>query len=117
LQWVYAPSWSDADKDGWNREDFSIVDGDGRLRANFVARPYPQRVAGELRGFHLGADGELTVSWRNGSDAPTLLFVPRRGAGRIDSASGVSCAWQHDGLHVVCTSSVRGPAWVRVNLR
>jgi endoglycosylceramidase len=114
LQWVYAPLWSEEQKDGWNREDFSIVDGRGALRANFRVRPYPQRVAGELDGFGVARDGTLTVQWRNGSDAPTLLFAPRRTGGRIESAAGVRCAFAADRLHVECRAGVRGPAWVRV---
>src|SRR5262249_11768881 len=34
-QWCWSPRWSPVTKDGWNREDYSIVDGAGHTRANF----------------------------------------------------------------------------------
>ena len=46
-QWDYTPGWTPEHLDGWNREDFSIVDGQGRLRGNFAPRPYARALAGE----------------------------------------------------------------------
>jgi endoglycosylceramidase len=37
-QWVYTPGWTPERKDGWNDEDFSIVDDHGKLRGNFQPR-------------------------------------------------------------------------------
>ena len=39
-QWVYTPGWTPTNKDGWNTEDYSIVDDTGALRDNFQVRPY-----------------------------------------------------------------------------
>jgi endoglycosylceramidase len=46
-QWSYTPHWTPDRRDGWNMEDFSVVDDRLRPRANFRPRPYPQKVAGE----------------------------------------------------------------------
>jgi endoglycosylceramidase len=121
-QWAYSSAWTALTKDGWNREDFSIVDGEDRLRGNFVLRPYPQRVAGPLDAVAVGRSGagSLEVAWHNQSDAASILFVPRElfaGAPRIDTSPGVSCRWDEDGRHLVCHSERRERVWVRVSPR
>ena len=42
-QWNYTPRWNAQTKDGWNAEDFNILDPSGTLRPNFRPRPYPRR--------------------------------------------------------------------------
>ncbi|UCC31109.1 MAG: cellulase family glycosylhydrolase [Phycisphaerales bacterium] len=75
-QWCYTPGWTEHAKDGWNGEDFSIVDNLGNIRANFMPRPYPQKTAGIPISFVRSEDG-FTYLWENN---PTLgeteLFVP-----------------------------------------
>ena len=46
MQWNVAPHWTPQFGDGWNGEDFSILDGLGQVRPNYRPRPYPRRVAG-----------------------------------------------------------------------
>ncbi len=45
-QWDVSPRWTPWAGDGWNGEDFSLLDGAGRPRPNYRPRPYPRRVAG-----------------------------------------------------------------------
>jgi endoglycosylceramidase len=118
-QWGYSSAWTPLGKDGWNREDFSIVDGEGRLRRNFVLRPHPQRVAGPLDEIAVGKSGagSLEVAWHNQSDAPSIFFVPRAlfaGAPRVATSAGVSCRWDADDRHLLCQSRRRDRVWVRV---
>jgi endoglycosylceramidase len=78
-QWVYTPGWTPERKDGWNHEDLSIVDDTGATRDNFVARPYPRRVAGTPTRFALvrGAAQVVELEWRNSPDAgETEIVVP-----------------------------------------
>lgn len=75
-QWNYTPKWNDQDKDGWNREDLSIVDSQGGLRDNFTARPQPRRFAGT--GLEFKADPEsVLIRWNNDPTAgETVFFLP-----------------------------------------
>ncbi len=76
-QWTYTPGWTDAKKDGWNMEDFSIVDDKGQLRTQlFVPRPYPQKTAGTPIGFKRGEAG-LSYRWHNAPEqGATELYLP-----------------------------------------
>jgi endoglycosylceramidase len=112
-QWCWSPRWSPVTRDGWNREDYSIVDDAGRTRANFRSRPYPQRVAGDLRRFRVGDDGSLTLEWRNDgrADVDTELFAPRHRFGdapRVTATAPLACRYERDGLALRCRSSFVG---------
>lgn len=76
-QWNYTPAWNEAAFDGWNNEDFSIVDGDGKLRHNFVVRPYPQWVAGIPLKLDV-SDQKVFFQWENRPDiaSATVLYLP-----------------------------------------
>jgi len=119
-QWAYTPGWTDAAKDGWNREDFSIVDDTGALRANFRPRPYPRRVAGTPTSFTVtdGADAALTLTWRHDPAtgateivAPPPFFGPS-GARRVEAEGDVRCTTAD--LVVRCTAATAGDKRVRV---
>ncbi len=56
-QWNYTPRWNAQTKDGWNAEDFNILDPSGRLRPNFRPRPYPRATAGMPLRFRYEASG------------------------------------------------------------
>jgi endoglycosylceramidase len=66
-QWCYSPRWNDRDKDGWNGEDFSILDPSGATRPSFRSRPYPRSTAGRPMAFHYD-DG------RSSSGRPSFVF-------------------------------------------
>ncbi len=116
-QWAYTPGWTDANKDGWNMEDFSIVDGSGTLRSNFRARPHVQKVTGTPTSIASDA-ASLTVSWTNvPSSNATELFVPPSALGAdslaFDTSSDVSCISK--GNTVSCSSSTPGAKTVRIH--
>jgi len=106
-QWVYTPDWTPDKKDGWNVEDYSIVDDKGALRANFRARPYAQRIA--VVPMTMTAKGDdLTLAWQNDPAAgATVLFAPKG-----DVTSDASCT--RKGALVTCTSTTGGMKSVRI---
>lgn len=79
-QWNYTPTWTEARKDGWNVEDFTILDPQGRPRPNFVLRPYPRATSGEPRAFRFRQEGDtatLAFAWRaDPSRGLTELYLP-----------------------------------------
>jgi endoglycosylceramidase len=84
-QWNYTPGWDERDKDGWNGEDFNIIDPEGRLRPNFLERPYPQTVAGLplqfafRRASSRHGDHALVFTWEHRPElGDTELFLPDR---------------------------------------
>jgi endoglycosylceramidase len=83
-QWTYSPRWNERDKDGWNGEDFSILDSSGAVRSNFRPRPYPRFTAGMPVAFHYAdgpsTDGQssLVFTWQHRPELGTTeLFLPR----------------------------------------
>jgi endoglycosylceramidase len=84
-QWNYTPGWDDHNKDGWNGEDFNTIDPSGRLRPNFLERPYPRTVAGRplhfefRRGPEAVGDHALVFTWEHRPErGDTELFLPGR---------------------------------------
>lgn len=72
-QWNYTPRWNERDRDGWNGEDYSILDHRVRVRNNFQARPYPQKIAGK----------PMQIAFRPAG--PSADEPPR-----------FECSWRHD---------------------
>lgn len=126
-QWVYTPGWTVASKDGWNDEDLSIVDDQGRLRDNFRVRPYARRVAGEPTSAHItrsddiGAN-QIDLRWENEPSAgETEIFAPIDslfgGRGALIEATGDGLACSLGGSLVTCSSAEAGPMKVVVRAR
>ena len=118
-QWVYTPGWTPQKFDGWNVEDFSIVDDKGALRQNFRPRPYPAKIAGTPVRFAVSASA-VELTWMNDPAlGATELYIP---AGLFGSGtpaadgSSVKCSFA-DASHVACTSTRSGEVTVRVHAR
>ena len=75
-QWNYTPNWSKESKDGWNNEDFSIVDDKGNLRNNFQKRPYPQAIAGKVLSLNTEKGFELRWQQDGRAQEPTIIYFP-----------------------------------------
>jgi len=105
-QWSYTPSWTPQKKDGWNDEDFSIVDDSGQLRpALFVPRPYPQYTAGTPQQFLRTANG-FSYRWQNdNTQGTTEIFLPATYANgkTLNVTGGASCSIQPQKL--ICSSA------------
>lgn len=124
-QWNYTPRWSDENKDGWNGEDFSILEPSGDPRINFRPRPYPRATAGMPLRF-LCEDREiagqprwLSFEWENDpARGETEIHVPRslfpEGSDIEIHGAGASC--RHDARHqlLICRSPVAGPIHLKL---
>jgi hypothetical protein len=121
-QWVYTPGWTEEAKDGWNREDFSIVDHTGTVRANYVPRPYAPRIAGKPVSLAVHEDkvkSTIDLAWDNDPAlGATVLFVPDTelfGAAHVvlePTGEGLTCDFAE--RHATCTSTASGRMQLRV---
>ncbi|WP_152051516.1 cellulase family glycosylhydrolase [Tautonia marina] len=82
--WNLTPGWTDHLKDGWNGEDFSILDPSGRIRPNYRPRPYPRATAGVPtrfafdRGSSRFSESTVGYDWIHDPERGlTEVFVPR----------------------------------------
>lgn len=112
-QWNYTPNWNPRDKDGWNGEDFSIFEPDGRVRPNFRLRPYPRNTAGvplQFRYDRTGACPWLTYTWQHDpTRGDTEVFVPTAlfpSGSAVDIQPAGSTCWRDEARQlVVCRAS------------
>ena len=117
-QWNYSPGWSPVALDGWNRENYSIIDDKGNIRQNFKVRAYAQRVAGIPRKLEV-SDSGIYLKWENQPEvtAPTLLYVPIdvmfKGA-KFNIVEGPSVHCKLDNRCLTCTASGRGTRTMEV---
>lgn len=102
-QWNYTAEWTPKNKDGWNKEDFSIVDDKGKLRSNFKLRPYPRVIAGRGTSFKVhwdkrGAFDSFELIWEQDVlIGETVVYFPAEelvGAAevKVDGGSNLVCA-------------------------
>jgi endoglycosylceramidase len=125
-QWNLTPGWDPQRKDGWNGEDFSIVDAAGNLRPNFRPRPYPRATAGTPRRFEFHDNDEraggraLLFTWdHQPACGVTEIAIPDglfRPGTRVESTPG-NILVRHDPARraLVCYSPHAGPITVRVS--
>jgi endoglycosylceramidase len=120
-QWSYVAHWDAEKKDGWNTEDFSIVDGAQALRKTYLVRPYPARIAGEPLTFAVTRPPAAAVELSYRHDpalGATRIFAPHTGffAGDVKAhiEGDLTCEVEHDRRHVRCTSAVAGDVSVRL---
>jgi len=119
-QWVYTPGWTETAKDGWNVEDFSIVDDHGARRDNFRPRLYARRIAGTPTKVAVDEQPNpaLTVEWMHdpAAGATELFIAPDTTLGThevsLETTGDVTCT--HAGDLVTCTSTSAGAKHVRV---
>jgi endoglycosylceramidase len=115
-QWSYTPAWTPQHKDGWNAEDFSIVDDSGQLRsALFVPRPYPQYTAGTPQQFERTENG-FSYRWQNNSALGTTeIYLPAGYAdGKTVAVTGdANCSLQTRKL--VCNSNANAEITVALH--
>nr|QOL01077.1 putative extracellular protein CSOL_010 [Pseudococcomyxa simplex] len=130
-QWGWTDDYNDKTKDGWNSENFSIVDQRRNLRSNFAVRPYPKAIAGIPGQFKVDSiDKVMQLSWEvtdatlaagaasGGRGATTVLFAPIQGFFAVPHAeqldiqvtpnAGLTCSYSTDWLTFNCLASQAG---------
>jgi len=124
-QWVYTPHWTDARKDGWDMEDFSIIDNTGAIRSNnFKPRPFARKISGTATQLTvwdpwLLGDDAIELYWKhNPATGSTELFVPKYtlwGTWPVKiEQDGASCSFDSTQTKVTCGSSSAGSKRVKV---
>jgi endoglycosylceramidase len=125
-QWCYSPRWNERDKDGWNAEDFSILDSQGALRPSFRPRPYPRNTAGTPLSFRfIDAQSScgrpaLEFTWEHRPELgateiylPTSIFPPDA---LIEvSDRGMTCQRDQAKQIVICRAAHRATVRVRIS--
>jgi endoglycosylceramidase len=104
-QWNFTPCWTEDAKDGWNGEDYNILDHGGAPRSNFALRPYPRFTAGvPLRLAYLessppGCGPLLQYDWIHMPErGETEIFVPASlfPPGTAITIAPAAASWLHD---------------------
>jgi endoglycosylceramidase len=112
-QWNYTPRWNARTKDGWNAEDYNILEPSGAFRPNFHPRPYPRATAGTPLRFRFEDRGPacqprwFELVWNHEPDrGETEIFVPTTlfpAVSQVElSGSGATCERDLSRQLVVC---------------
>eukprot|EP01025_Chloroclados_australasicus_P053642 TRINITY_DN6332_c0_g1_i2.p1 TRINITY_DN6332_c0_g1~~TRINITY_DN6332_c0_g1_i2.p1 ORF type:complete len:467 (+),score=49.56 TRINITY_DN6332_c0_g1_i2:72-1472(+) len=111
-QWTFTPTWNNVTFDGWNGENFSIVDNEGKLRAGYALRPSVRLVPGNPISFSFQQNVIKPVSfvWKQDStlgNATMEMYLPLQQLGYTESqlqvATGLECKFGgHKGLYLKC---------------
>ncbi len=124
-QWNYTPRWNLEDRDGWNGEDFSILETSGSLRANFRPRPYPRATAGMPLRFHfddhpeVGLTPRIEFEWEHDpAFGETEIFVPSSvfPRGTAIDIVGPSASYLHETDRQVLVCRAARPGTVRLQV-
>jgi len=120
-QWSFVAHWTNEKKDGWNTENFSIIDDRGALRPNYRVRPYAARISGDPKSFEVVEDPSLTLTlaWSHvPAQGVTRVFAPRTlfaSDVAVETMGAIDCAYEHDLRHVRCMGAEAGE--MRIVLR
>jgi endoglycosylceramidase len=115
-QWNYTPGWTSANKDGFDAEDYSIVDDTQSLRPGlFTPRPAPQKTAGVPVSFHRDGDG-FTYRWRHEPWLGTTELFVLDGQ-EVVAQDGVTVACTHVGHTLSCAGNEAGEVTLTVKVQ
>jgi endoglycosylceramidase len=77
-QWTFTPGWTSELKDGWNGEDFSVIDASNNKRIGYRPRPYAQIIAGTPISMSFDPTNQyFYLEWiNNQANQETIIFIP-----------------------------------------
>ncbi len=113
-QWTFSAHWDPVKNDGWNLEDFSIVDDQLHTRANFRVRPYVARIPGTPGDYTLKPEPyDIQIEWTHDLNAGALrIFAPKNSVfatgAFVTNEGDVMCAYEADERHIQCESPSEG---------
>ena len=126
-QWNFTPDWTPERKDGWNDEDFNILDPTTlRPRPNFRPRPYPRAIAGTPARFGFSPEGGtqggafVELNWEHAPErGHTELFIPRDlfpwASTVITASPGITCVWDPARQLLTCRASKPAQTTLRID--
>lgn len=125
-QWNVTPGWNPRDRDGWNGEDFNLIDpATGRTRPNFRARAFPRAVAGTPCGFLYeegdarGRGARVDFLWDHDPDrGETEVFLPRDvfRPGTSITIAPAGASWREDAARQVLAVKAARAGLVRLRV-
>jgi endoglycosylceramidase len=124
-QWNYTPRWNARTKDGWNAEDYNILEPGGAPRPNFRPRTYPRATAGTPLRFRYegcGVPGRprwLEFDWSHQPDrGETEIFLPTSlfPAGSIVESQTSAVVWQRDPARQVLVCRADRPMTIHLKV-
>jgi endoglycosylceramidase len=125
-QWAFASRWTPEKYDGWNLENFSVVDEKWGWRKNFrPQRPYVQKLSGDNLEINYKRDAEgklthLSATWDfDPSKGPTEIYFPKSlaMADRLElkTHKELTCDFINNDLILKCASKYKGRTSIEFN--
>jgi len=119
-QWGYTANWTHSNKDGWNGENFSVIDDNRKTQKSYELRPFPTRVSGIPEKVDIANDGKtIKLKWSHSpSSGDTQIYAPKQkiwGNKQLKiTADSAQCSWNSNATQLSCSSSQAGKKSVEV---
>eukprot|EP01023_Acetabularia_acetabulum_P063022 TRINITY_DN785_c6_g1_i4.p1 TRINITY_DN785_c6_g1~~TRINITY_DN785_c6_g1_i4.p1 ORF type:complete len:264 (-),score=24.71 TRINITY_DN785_c6_g1_i4:270-1061(-) len=126
-QWTFSPTWNNVTFDGWNGENFSIVDNQGNLREGYVLRPSVRAIPGTPVSFSFQKNSFIPFqfTWKQSAslaNIPLIIYLPMKQLKyqkeQLQFSKGLKCefgGYQHLYLNCICDQNCSGQKFVKID--